>query len=88
MDPELDLGAWVGGEQRVREATLPAVSPSLLGSWVPGLPVSSEARLKVPTTPKASLSGTAGRQSVQFLGFSGAALPGQQERREEPPGPS
>lgn len=42
MDPELDLGAWVGGEQRVRETVLPAV-PSLLGSWVPGLPVSSEA---------------------------------------------
>ena len=76
MDPELDLGAWVDGEQRVREAVLPAVPPSLLGSWVPGLPVSSEAQLKVLTAPKASSSGTAVRQSVQLLGFSGAALPG------------
>lgn len=42
MDPELDPGAWVGGEQSVREAVLLAVPPFLLESWAPGLPVSSE----------------------------------------------
>ena len=57
MGPEIDLGAWVGGEQRVREAVLPAVPPFLLESWAPGLPVSSEDRPKVLTALKASSSG-------------------------------